>query len=138
MIPAICRRNLVYLVDRPSYLEVVFIVFFGSNYVWDESLNVMKDLHNLLILQNAGLISIGWRSYTFFPGFSYLLSAITWLSAAVQVPGLSFQHLQSVMARCTRACILIHKNRSELYNWQYLGWSCWEAEINLKLNGHND
>lgn len=77
MVPAICRRNLVYLVDGPSSLEVVFIVFFGSNYVWDESLNVMKDLHNLLILQNAGLISIGWRSYTFFPGFSYLLSAIT-------------------------------------------------------------
>jgi len=38
--------------------DPVSIVFFSSNYDSDEFLDMMKDLHNLLIFQDAGIISL--------------------------------------------------------------------------------
>lgn len=109
MTPGLCRRNLVYLVDRACALEVVIIVFFGSSYDWDESLNVMRDLHNLLTLQNVGVTSLAEEAKLFTQDFHIFC----WLSLDLQQRFKShvlfFDISKSVMARYTRDCILIHE-----------------------------
>lgn len=65
MTSVLCRKNLIYLVDRACALEVVIIVFFSTNYDWDEFLDTTKDLHNLLTLQNVGIISLAGEAEHF-------------------------------------------------------------------------
>lgn len=55
-------------------------MFFGSNYDWDESLNVMRDLHNFLTLQNIGVISLAGETKHFPQDFHIFC----WLSLDFQ------------------------------------------------------
>jgi len=87
-------------------LKEIVIVFFCINYDCDESLNVMRDLHSLLTLQNVGVISLVGEAKHFSQDFQVFCWPIIWLSAPVQAPGLIFWHLQNVVARCISHCIL--------------------------------